>query len=110
MLFFPSMLWHAVENLDPMSTGMDFAFIDILGSLKRNPVFTIASLLNPNLIMASVRGIMSDRGLLAAWFDSYLVDTEEHTEKIGGKDEEKKEGSERDGISSLRQLQTPPGA
>jgi hypothetical protein len=109
VLFFPSMWWHAVENLDPISTGMDFAFIDILGSLKRNPVFTIASLLNPNLIMTSVRGILGSRGLLAAWFDMYLVDEEEHKERIIGKEKEKEERGERDSMSSFM-LQTPHGA
>lgn len=103
VLFFPSMWWHAVENLEPMSTGMDFAFIDILGSLKRNPVFTIASLLNPKLIMTSVRGIFGGRGLLKTWFDSYLVDADELKEfqKSIGTDKEAEEKREGDGIFSL---------
>lgn len=99
VLFFPSMWWHAVENLDPMSTGIDFAFIDVLGSLKRNPLFTITSLLNPNLIMTSVRGILSGRGLLASFFDSYLVDAEDRKGKIGGKEETKQARKEKGSIS-----------
>lgn len=96
MLFFPSMWWHAVENLDPMSTGMDFAFIDVLGSLKRNPVFTIASLLNPKLIVTSIRGIFSGRGLLRSFFDSYLVDEDEQKDKFIGK--AKEAAGESDGL------------
>lgn len=98
VLFFPSMWWHAVENLDPMSTGMDFAFIDILGSLKRNPVFTVTSLLNPNLIMTSIRGIVSGRGLLSSFFDSYLVE-DGHQGKIRGAEKQAEENSDKDGIS-----------
>merc|ERR1719171_3281927 len=64
LLFFPSMWWHAVENLEPMSIGLDLSIIDIVGALWRNPLFTMASLGNPKLTMATIKGWLNGRGLM----------------------------------------------
>lgn len=76
VLFFPSMWWHGVENLDPMSIGMDLSIIDIFGSLRRNPIFTLASLGNPKLTWTTIVGLIDGRGAMASFFDAYLVDPE----------------------------------
>jgi hypothetical protein len=76
VLFFPSMWWHAVENLDSMSIGLDLSIIDMVGALWRNPLLSMVSLGNPKLVMATVQGWVNGRGLMAAFFESYLVHPE----------------------------------
>lgn len=47
VLLFPSMWWHRVSNHGKNNVGFDLPFIDIIGSLRRNTVLTIATIFNP---------------------------------------------------------------
>lgn len=47
VLYFPSMSFHAVYNLDPITMGIDEVAPDPIGALKRHWFFAAGTLLNP---------------------------------------------------------------
>eukprot|EP00656_Telonema_subtile_P017692 TRINITY_DN19533_c0_g1_i4.p1 TRINITY_DN19533_c0_g1~~TRINITY_DN19533_c0_g1_i4.p1 ORF type:complete len:383 (-),score=66.10 TRINITY_DN19533_c0_g1_i4:34-1182(-) len=74
VLFFPSMWWHAVQNLDRITIGTDVPMIDILGSWQRNSIFTACSLLNPRLMMNMVNAAWKGLSMREIFFQGYVVD------------------------------------
>lgn len=47
VLYFPSMSFHAVYNLDPVTMGIDEVAPDPIGAFKRHWFFALGTLLNP---------------------------------------------------------------
>jgi hypothetical protein len=74
VLFFPSMWWHAVQNLDEITIGTDVPMIDILGSWRRNSLFTICTLFNPKLLVNYAFAAWNGLSLREMYFQGYLVD------------------------------------
>jgi len=75
VLFFPSMWWHAVQNLDSETVGVDFAIWDIWGSWRRNSVLAAATLLNPRLVAEMVKSMVQGRSIREVFFAGYRKST-----------------------------------
>lgn len=71
VLFFPSFWWHGVQNLDDETVAVDLPLIDILGSWRRNAIFTLTSLLNPNVIGDSIGALLTGGSLRGVFFAGY---------------------------------------
>lgn len=71
VLIFPSYWWHGVKNLDDTTIGIDFAIVDLIGSLGRNPLLTLTTVLNPNLVFESLSAIFKQKALTTLFFDGY---------------------------------------
>lgn len=74
VLFFPSMWWHGVQNLDKVTVGVDFPFIDYPGSWARNSVFAVCTLANPIMIYDAITNIFSGGSLRGVFFAGYRKD------------------------------------
>eukprot|EP00658_Telonema_sp_P-2_P078997 TRINITY_DN753_c0_g1_i2.p1 TRINITY_DN753_c0_g1~~TRINITY_DN753_c0_g1_i2.p1 ORF type:complete len:380 (+),score=83.99 TRINITY_DN753_c0_g1_i2:141-1280(+) len=77
VMFFPSMWWHAIQNLDPVTVGSDIPMIDPIGSWRRNSLFTACSLLNPMLVVNAVKAMYQGMSARELYFKGYLVDEEQ---------------------------------
>eukprot|EP00930_Biecheleria_cincta_P016521 TRINITY_DN13407_c0_g1_i1.p1 TRINITY_DN13407_c0_g1~~TRINITY_DN13407_c0_g1_i1.p1 ORF type:complete len:398 (+),score=49.35 TRINITY_DN13407_c0_g1_i1:39-1196(+) len=71
VLFFPSMWWHGVQNLDERTVGVDMAFLNPWGSWTRNSILTACSVLNPLAWKDVVGGLLSGRSVRETFFDGY---------------------------------------
>ena len=76
MLFFPSFTWHAVENLDEITVGMDLAVYDILGSLRTQPILALGTIFNMKIWYRVVLGLLQGKigSMKATFFEGYLKD------------------------------------
>jgi len=83
VLFFPSLWWHAVENLD-ITVGLDIAIIDPVGSLYRNFPLAIGTVLNPVAVFNTIKSMLTTAKLGAklVYFSSYFKQEEEFQEYI----------------------------
>ena len=68
---FVSFWWHGVQNLDDETVAVDLPLIDILGSWRRNAIFTLTSLLNPNVIGDSIGALLTGGSLRGVFFAGY---------------------------------------
>jgi len=78
VLFFPSFWWHAVENLDEVTIGVDFAVVDFFNSMKTNTVLAIGSFFNPKIflnVLYSRLIVGGEDAVRNLFFDSYMKKT-----------------------------------
>jgi len=71
VLFFPSMWWHAIQNLDSVTVGIDYPIWDVWGSWKRHSVLAAATLLNPKLIASMGMTMLQGKSIRDVFFAGY---------------------------------------
>jgi len=76
VLFFPAFTWHAVENLDDLTVGMDFAVYDTVGSMRRNPILASGTIFNLRIWYRVLEGLLQGKigSMKATFFEGYLKD------------------------------------
>jgi len=81
VLFFSSFNWHAVQNLDDLTVGVDAGVVDGLHSWFRNAPLTLGTYGNLNALVKVVKGYFEGgRGLKQAFFQGYNLDEKEAKE------------------------------
>jgi hypothetical protein len=72
VLFFPAFWWHAVQNLDDLTIGVDFAIIDTLSSWKVQTMLLLGSIFNGNMLQkVAYNRLFKDKGSVRKVFFSY---------------------------------------
>ena len=74
VMFFPSFWWHGVQNIGPLTVGVDIPLVDVFGSWQRNAYFTAATFGNPNLVSALAKALWTGLDFRTVFFDGYLLD------------------------------------
>jgi hypothetical protein len=74
VLFFPAFTWHAVENLDEVNIGLDFALYDIPHALYSNPILALGSAMNPRIWYRVLGSLLTGKvnSLKAIFWEGYL--------------------------------------
>lgn len=81
VLIFPSLWWHAIQNLDEVTVGIDIATFDAVNSFKRNAPLTLTTVLNPMLWYTSLSSYLFGRNMRDVYFKGYMKPDEPKDEK-----------------------------
>lgn len=78
VLFFSSFHWHAVQNLDELTVGVDSGVVDPIHSFTRNTPLTLGTYLNLKVLGKVLKGfIEGSRGVKQVFFQGYNLDESE---------------------------------
>jgi len=82
LLYFPSMTFHAVYNLDPVTVGVDLPAMDLAGAFTRHWLLTLCTMFNPWIVIRSVKMLVRDGkwSMMGLYFDGFSKDKQAQKE------------------------------
>lgn len=86
MVYFPSMTFHAVYNLDDVTVGIDELSFDMMASFKRHWLLTLFTILNPSLILKAIKMLVTIGRIdgYALYFDHFSEKSQHKKHKADG--------------------------